>query len=170
MRKLRTGSTVSPELTGLLARVLQWREQGGGGRGSRIPDPLWREAIGVARLIGPYQTSKATRFNYQRLKQSSGYQGQGKKPGDGVVGEKRRDPGTNKEVGAGSASKVGKPGAGACVGQGGARFIALQMASPGKGSTTRIELVGRHGEQMRIEVAGEVDVVGLVQAMWSRLS
>jgi hypothetical protein len=150
--------------------VLQWREQGGGGRGSRIPDPLWREAIGVARLIGPYQTAKATRFNYQRLKQSSGHQGRGKKPEDVVVGEKRRDPGTNKEVGAGSASKVGKPGAGACGSQGGARFIALQGAPLVPCSPTRIELWGRHGDQMRIEIVGEVDVVGLVQTMWSRLS
>ena len=38
-------------------------------------------------------------------------------------------------------------------------------------SETVVELVGRHGERMRIvAAAGALDVVGLVQAFWSRAS
>jgi hypothetical protein len=176
---------MSSELTELRARVLQWREQGGG-RGSRIPDELWQEAIQVARIDGVYATAKATGFKYEQLKKRGGQRGQEKGPAVGVVVEKRRADGTlaggkNKQckmkaTGEADAGSVSKPesGSGGAQGDdvhGGARFIALQVAPPpSSGSHTRIEVVGRHGDRMQVQIAGELVVVGLVQALWSRSS
>ena len=50
----------------------------------------------------------------------------------------------------------------------GTRFIALEMGQLGGAGRTVIDLVGRQGERMRVEVAGGVDLSGLVQAFWSR--
>jgi hypothetical protein len=46
-------------------------------------------------------------------------------------------------------------------------FIALEMGSPADGRTV-IELHGRHGDRMRMEVSGGVDVYGLAEKFWSR--
>ena len=59
----------SQELVELCARMSKWRQEGGGGRGSRIPEELWQEALGVARIDGLHATAQAARLNYERLKQ-----------------------------------------------------------------------------------------------------
>ena len=56
------------ELVGLQRRVERWRRQGGG-RGSRIPEKLWSEAVAVSRVSGLHATAKALHFNYENLKQ-----------------------------------------------------------------------------------------------------
>ena len=49
----------SRELVALSARVAQWRKESGGGRGSRIPEALWEEAVRVAGIVGLYPTARA---------------------------------------------------------------------------------------------------------------
>jgi hypothetical protein len=60
-------------------------------------------------------------------------------------------------------------GEGATVGSN-SRFVAARMPTAPAASRTSIELVGRHGDQMRVEVAGDIDVIGLAQAFWGRPS
>jgi hypothetical protein len=175
---MRQKRTASGELTELRARVLQWRKQDGGGRGSRIPEELWQEAIRVARVDGLYATARATRFNYERLKERSGQAGQDKVPATVVAGETRRAQvvlgSGNKGLwvkGTGRVRSVDPEATGGAGGaEGGSRFVALQVAAPRIGSQTTIELLGRRGDRMRVEVTGEVDVVGLAQMFWSRPS
>ena len=63
-------------------------------------------------------------------------------------------------------------GAAAKKGGGGAGFVALPMSVFSTGAKVLVDLVGRDGEQMRIDVAGAnaMDVVALAQAFWSRQS
>ena len=150
---MRQQRTMSRELTELRARVLHWRKQQGGGRGRRIPKELWQEAIAVTRIDGVCATARATRLNYQRLKQlSSGEAGRDKERAAVVAGQTRSAPARER----GAAGR--------------ARFIELQVAPPRTSPRTTIELVGRQGERMRIEVVGELDVGGLVHRLWSRPS
>ena len=174
MRKPRTASR---ELTELRARVMDWRRQEGGGRGSRIPEELWQEAVRVARSDGLYATAEALRFNYERLKERSRGAEKEPEPATGVAGEKRRAEvvlarGRKRRARAGTggerslqAASIDGEGAARC-----ARFIALQVAPPPTGSQTTLELWGQNGDRMRVEVAGALDVVGLVQSLWSRAS
>jgi hypothetical protein len=62
--------TPSEDLAKLSEAVARWREQhGGGGRGRTIPEELWNEAVRVARLDGLWLTAKATRLQYDAIKQ-----------------------------------------------------------------------------------------------------
>jgi hypothetical protein len=65
------------ELEALRRRVEGWRRQGGG-RGSRIPEELWREAVTVSHRAGLHATARALRFNYENLKRRAG--GKGRQP------------------------------------------------------------------------------------------
>jgi hypothetical protein len=49
-------------------------------------------------------------------------------------------------------------------------FVEFAMGQLGCGGKTVIELLGRRGGRMRIDVTGTtpVDIVGLVHAFWSR--
>jgi len=165
------GRTASRELSALRERVGAWRKQGGG-RGSRIPDQLWEEAVRVARSSGLYATARAGHFNYQRLKERCGKARVSAEDKTAAAvsggGDKRADvvlvSGKTRAAAARNAG-VGGEGVGAD-----ARFIALQMAPGRAGSQTVIELVDRHGDRMRVDVTGAVDVAALVQAFWSRPS
>jgi len=64
----------------LRRRVEGWRRDGGG-RGSRIPEVLWNEAVAIARQAGLYATARALRFNYEGLKKRAAKSG-GKKNGN----------------------------------------------------------------------------------------
>ena len=55
------------DVRALQRRVEGWRRSGGG-RGSRIPEDLWREAVTLARSTGLHATAKALRLNYENLK------------------------------------------------------------------------------------------------------
>ncbi len=55
------------KLLALRQRVEGWRRDGGG-RGSRIPEEMWNEAVVVSRTAGLYATARALRFNYENLK------------------------------------------------------------------------------------------------------
>jgi hypothetical protein len=109
---------------------------------TRIPEDLWTAAVRVARVEGVYATSQATRFNYDRLKDRMA-------PAETEVGQGR-----------GEAIET-------------AAFIELAGAQlAGSGGTTVVQIVGRRGGRMRIDVNGAsgVDVVGLAQAFWSHES
>jgi hypothetical protein len=58
-------------LESLQARLTQWREEHGG-RGRRIPEPLWIEAAEVAREEGVETTARHLRLNRDKLKERSG--------------------------------------------------------------------------------------------------
>lgn len=60
----------SRELRALQKRVESWRRVGGG-KGSRIPEGIWEEAVVLSRSEGVWATSRALRFNYERLKKAS---------------------------------------------------------------------------------------------------
>jgi hypothetical protein len=123
------------ELVALQRRVEGWRREGGGGRGSRIPENLWSEAAAVSRRAGLHATAKALRFNYENLK---------RRAGRGAAEPKK----------------------------GGTEFVAVRLPEVANGLKAAIALVGRDGEQVRIEVSGgsAMDVVALAQAFWSRRS
>lgn len=63
--------TMPRELVVLQRRVEAWRGRSGG-RGRRIPEELWAEAVRVVRTAGMYATARALRFNYEGLKKRAG--------------------------------------------------------------------------------------------------
>ncbi len=138
---------VSEELKAAQEHVERWRQRAGG-RGSRIPEELWGEAIGLARVEGVYATAKALRLNYERLRERvTGAGGTGK-----VGGKSKREANV-------TGSQLVSSG-----------FIDLGMAPLGGGGKTVVELEGRDGVRMRIDVGGAtgVDVVALARAFWIR--
>ncbi len=128
------GRTTTGELMAVRRRVEAWRRRGGG-RGSRIPEELWKEAVEVAQVAGLHATARALRFNYDRLKERAG-QSAGKRNGN--------------------------------AGQ----FVALQLPQLDGGAHVVVDLAGREGEQVRIELSGlsGMDVVALAQTLWKRPS
>lgn len=59
------------ELAAARGRFEQWRNRHGG-RGRRIPEPLWIEAARVAQVEGVYQTARALRLKLERLEDRVG--------------------------------------------------------------------------------------------------
>ena len=55
------------QVAALRNRVEHWRQHGGG-KGTRMPEDLWKKAAEIARVEGVYATSRALRVNYQGLK------------------------------------------------------------------------------------------------------
>lgn len=162
----------SRKLSELCEHMSQWRKKGGG-RGTRIPEELWHEALEVARLEGTYATARAARLNYDRLKERSRVAAPTQVPA-AAGAENLRDQGvrarTKKQAlvaGRDGSGRIGPADAGA---PGGARFVALQVppSLPARHST--IELWGHNGDRMRVEVEGALDVAGLAQTFWCRLS
>jgi hypothetical protein len=138
MRKTR-----SVELTALCTQLDQWRQQGGG-RGKRVPAALWQQALRVAQADGAYQTARATRLNYDRLR---------------TLLAKSETAGTDRRARR-QAPKVHEPTTSA------AQFVAVQMKTASCVSSLTIELIRESGERMRIESAGALDVAGIMQAFW----
>jgi hypothetical protein len=150
---------ISGALIELCERVQAWRAQEGGGPGKRVPEELWERAVRVARVDGLTATARATRLSYDRLKQRSGAQD------GGVVTRASKLKATPNAIVHGGVVKR------ETAGDGGTRFVALQVApQPTAGKQATIELIGRHGERMRVEIQGELDLTGLVQAFRSMQS
>ena len=162
----------SRELVALSARVAQWRKESGGGRGSRIPEALWEEAVRVARIAGLYPTARALRFSYDRLKERCRATGgeatpateDRDVPGGGGALAQRKKPGVaartddgQRQSGPGASGTAETP-----------RFIALPMPTERRSIT--IELAGASGDHLRVEVRGDFDVTDLVQRVWNRAS
>jgi hypothetical protein len=177
----RERRAVSQELTKVSDAVAQWRAEGGG-RGSKIPDDLWNEAVRVARVEGVWRTAKALRFRYERLKEriEGADGGDGSHvPADPVLAGETQPVEAARARGrrAGRPRRWGKKASGGEVAptngaasaklNGHSGFIALEMGPPADGRTV-IELHGRQGDRMRVEAPGGVDVCGLVEKFWSR--
>jgi hypothetical protein len=139
--KARASGTDGEQLDALVERVEQWRS-GRQGR-ERIPEHLWDAAAQVARLRGVTPTARALQFSHALLKQ--------------------------RVARAGNVSIEQKPA-----------FVEVQMPAvsvsgvgvPSANSRVAIEVTGGRGGRMRVEFADAraVDVVGLVNAFWSRES
>ncbi len=178
----RERRAASAELTRLTEAVAKWRAAGGG-RGSRIPEELWNEAARVAQIDGTWRTAKAIAFRYDTLK---------KRVEDGGGGATQAPmapvaPGTTQRVErvrprersrvrfARSSKKAGivfgstKAPATAKVNDAPKSFVALEVGPAVVGGIrTVVELEGRHGDRMRLELAGSVDVRGWVEKFWGR--
>jgi hypothetical protein len=131
---------------------------------------LWLVAVRVARIDGLYRTAQALRFNYTRLKELSRAADQGKSVAAAAAGERA----VQVEQGSPNKGDLVKGASGPrrivpvpADAPGPARFVPLTMA-PGRQTT--VELLRANGDRMRVEVAGELDLVGLVQTFWSRPS
>jgi len=139
----RASEATTKRLQALCGQVERWRKHRGGGR-AILPEGLWNSAVEVARVAGVHATSKALRFNDYSLK-------------DRLVLADRAAPIQKK------ADR-------------GATFVEVPMPSSpsptprgaAAGGQSIVDLVGAGGARMRIEVAGNVDVLGLAQAFWSR--
>lgn len=156
------------ELTALCERVRQWREDSGGGRGKPVPQEVWREAERVAQLVGVYATAKATGLNYTGLQErvravcgAATPGGRQKKQRTVAVVPRARSRRVAREADRG---RQAESGAGSVP-----RFVALAVSPPSAAQAT-IEVVGRGGERMRVEVSGVLDVVGVLQTFWRQAS
>ena len=124
--------TTSRKLMAVQRRVEAWRRTSGG-RGSRIPEELWNEAVEIARVAGVNATARALRFNYERLKERAG-QASGKQSGKA------------------------------------SQFVALELPRLNGGANLVVDLAGREGYQMRLELSGlsGTEVVALAQTLWKK--
>jgi hypothetical protein len=137
-------------LNDLRERVDAWRKQQG--KRSRIPQELWDAAVRVARTDGLWVTSRATRFNYENLRQQM----------EMAVRRQRRSG--HKALAVPDRGEVGRSVPAKLT----SAFVELPASMLDRASRTVIDMLGRNGERMRIEVGGCVDVVGLAQAFWSQ--
>jgi hypothetical protein len=134
---------VVEDLAALCERVEQWRKRREGPP-TRIPEELWEAAVRVARIEGVGPTSRALHFDHSRLKGRV----------ELTAGQERGRRGEKSEL---------------------ATFIELGpnplATAVGVGGKTVVEIVGRRGGRMRIDVSGSgVEIVGLAQAFWSHES
>jgi hypothetical protein len=164
--------TASKALVQLCSRVAKWREREGG-RMSRVPDSLWQEAVVVAGKAGLYTTARAIRFNYARLKkrlENAAANGRKASAAVGDVAVVARRKQTSLAVGGNRKLGVddGKSGIADVAMGSSSRFIAVQMPAAAPASRTTIELMGRRGDRMRVEVAGDIDVIGLAHVFLGR--
>lgn len=156
--------TMSRELATLHIELAQWRKQGGGGRGKRIPARLWQQAAAVARVEGVHRTSRATRLNYERLKacvlksEAVVPQGQSPRTSRASAKQSRRSE---------RAGEVLRQSGRESLAGADAQFVSVQMPTLGRRDSLTIELISRSGERMRIESAGALDLAGVMQSFWS---
>ena len=122
-----------------IQRIDQWRAScGGHGRGSRIPEELWHEAVEMARVEGVWATSRTLRLNCSRLKARL----------DSAA------PVIAVQVADTQVADNGEP-----------TFVELGMSAMVGGAKTIVELVSRDGDRMHVEVAGEgLDLASLTRA------
>jgi hypothetical protein len=157
-------TTKSQALAALCAELAQWRKEGGGGRGKRIPSEVWQQAAAVARVDGVQATARAARLNYERLKASVAASEVSSADGDAVQvlngGAKRTRRCDGETLGQGKKQPLPKPS--------GAQFVSVQMTPLTPRHAMTIELTSRSGERMRIESTEALDLVDVMQSFWSR--
>lgn len=131
---------VSTKLKEVQRLVELWRDRGGG-KGTRMPEELWEAAAEVAGVEGLYSTARALRVEYGRLK---------------------------KRVAATHA--IERVSRRAAASSAGSSFVELGMSQLCGACKTVIEVCGREGDRMRVEVTGTptVDIVGLTRTFLSQ--
>jgi hypothetical protein len=132
-----------------------------------LPEALWTRAVEVARVHGAERTARATRLRPERLRQQMQAGGGHSRV---LAASDERSPerslrGANSRRSAATRETVG---AARVEHSGGARFVAVELASAPRSGSLVIDLVGRDGHRMRVETTETVDLSGLVQAFWSR--
>ena len=110
----------------------------------------------MAKIEGVCAIAKKLRLNYMALRDRVRQGG-----GTGVV---IKEPKKNDGSAATRARRIKEPADGSAR----ARFVEFELGELGGAGRTVIDLLGRHGDRMRIDVAGVVDLAGLVQTFWSR--
>jgi hypothetical protein len=142
----------SQALNELREQVDAWRKKQG--KRTMIPEELWNAAVLVARVDGVWATARATRFNYEKLARlAASVQRPGRAGGKALAVIDR--PRGKQPTSVGPA------------------FVELAVSTMGGAvgtGRTIIDVMGRQGDRMRIDVGGVMDVVGLVQTLWSRQS
>ena len=149
-------ATKSRGLAALCEQLAQWRKQGGGGRGKRIPERLWQQAAAVARVEGVLVTARATHLRVGRL-QAFVAAADGRPVTRGQAQLRAVRPGA--EALAGSPAEPRVP-----------QFVSIPLASSSCRPALTIELISRSGERMRIESAEGLDLSDVVQNFWNRQS
>jgi hypothetical protein len=145
---------VSEGLAALCNSLAQWREHGGGGRGKRIPESVWSEAVAVARVDGLRVTALATRLNYEGLKSRL-------EETRHLTTESAPAPSTSPSLTTPVVPETASPRRRSAVS---AQFVSLELGTPGRSRAMTIDLFNRSGERMRIEGAAAMDLTGVVQA------
>ena len=141
----RESPDISPKMRKVLRRFERWRSAHTG----RLPIPqrLWTAAVELAGEHGVFQTAKALRLDYSKLKQLLGSSGAVKRSG---------------------ATRVARVKSRRMRSEAPAAFMEL-LASPAAGTVSecQIELEGRRGK-MRIHWKGTAapDLGGLGRAFW----
>lgn len=139
---------MSSKLEQARRRFESWRESvgGKGGRGRLIPESLWAEAVEVARAVGIGGAARALRLNPSRL---------AKRVSSSEPPAKRA-----KVARVRVAAKSDVRG----------EFVELDANEVFMAGRTVIQLIGRDGERLRIDMAdaSAVDLVEVAVAFWSR--
>jgi hypothetical protein len=158
-------TTMSRELAALCTQLAQWRKDGGGGRGKRIPEAVWQQAAAVARVDGIHATARAARLNFERLKASvtavSAPAGAEAEPVKVLSARPHRPSHRDSAALArGKKRPSVKPQA--------AQFVSVQMSPVTPRRAMTIELTSRSGDRMRIESTDAIDLAVVVQSFWSK--
>lgn len=157
----------SRQLTEARRCIDRWRRE----RTSRkelIPEHVWKTAAAAARVDGIWATSQALRLEFNRLKaRVEGTTGEALVPTRSAFAESAGRSGVDGRAAVGKPRVPREPA-----------FVEVVL-DPGSKTEAAIavgkaviELMGRQGERMRIEITSPtaVDVLGLSQAFWSRQS
>lgn len=168
----------SQDLRELSEAVAKWRAEGGG-RGTKIPEELWNEAVRVARVDGVWLTAKATRFKYEKLREliarADGSEGttaaseiHSMEPARANErrGRRRRGRRTGmKQRTSSSSSRAAGRQANAFV-----ELTAAQLLGSSSAAGTVVEVEDKAGRRMIVRLAKEahVDVAKLVWAFRRR--
>lgn len=157
-------TTMSHELAALCTQLAQWRKDGGGGRGKRIPETMWQQAAAVARVDGIHATARAARLNYERLKASMAASDFARAEAEPVevldAGLHRPSCRDSAALARGKKRPSVKPQA--------AQFVSVQMSPVAPRRAMTIELTGRNGDRMRIESTDAIDLAVVVESFWSK--
>ena len=155
----------SRQLGEALRCIDRWRRERASKR-EAIPEDVWNAAVDAAHIDGIWVTSHALRLEFNQLKARMA----------GATSGRAATQAIAPSVGS-TAPAAGSVRHSAVVGKGlrKPKFVEVMLdavrdaGAVGAASTAVIELMGRRGERMRIEVAGSntVDVLGLSQAFWS---
>jgi hypothetical protein len=133
-------TTVMVELGRVEKQLSRWRERHGG-RGRRLPEPLWMAAAEVAAIAGVNETARVLGVDRERL---------------------LRRVGARPSGASGVAAPTGTTAASSAF----VEVDAQRVFARGK---TVVRLSRRDGEQLEIEVEGSaMDAAAVARALWER--